>query len=155
MKNNLGPDATGLGFRIEGATISSPAGPLATSRVSWDSEPVSMTADEAMQTEGASSVTSALTGAIEWLRETLAHGPMAAPEVFDRAKAEDIAKRTLQRASKALDVRKEKLAMVAGWSWSLPPKVAKSGEDVQNSDVATFGEVGHLREAESTVEIEL
>ncbi len=155
MKNNLGPDATGLGFRIEGATISSPTGLLATSHVVWEPEPVSMTADEVMQAESMSSVTSAMDGAIEWLREILADGPMAASEVFDRSKAEGISKRTLQRASKALDVRKEKLAMVAGWSWSLPAKVAKSGEGVQVSDVAAFGEVGHLREPESTVEVDL
>jgi hypothetical protein len=33
MKNNVGPDSTGLTFRIEGAIVASSAGPLATSRV--------------------------------------------------------------------------------------------------------------------------
>ena len=67
MKNNLGPDATGLSFRIESATVGSKAGPLATSRVSWDSEPVSMTADDAMQAESGRGCTSALDEAKDWL----------------------------------------------------------------------------------------
>jgi putative DNA primase/helicase len=145
MKNNLGPDATGLAFHIEGATIGSPAGLLETSRVSWESEPVRITADEAMQADSAPK-NSALGMAIDWLRETLAGGPVASKEVFDMAKAEGIANKTLQRASKSLGVRKAKVAMEAGWSWSLPPKVAKAAQDAQVSDVATFGEVGHLRE---------
>jgi hypothetical protein len=145
MKNNIGPDATGLAFRIEGATVASSAGPLETSRVLWDSEPVPITADEAMQAEGAPGITSALDGAVDWLRKTLADGPVAAEEIFGLAKADGHAKKTLQRASKALKVRKVKVAMAAGWSWSLPPKLAKSAEDAQGSDVATFEEIDHLR----------
>src|SRR5262249_27218583 len=40
MKNNIGPDAEGLAFRIEGATIESAAGPLQTSLVAWERDPV-------------------------------------------------------------------------------------------------------------------
>jgi len=145
MKNNLAPDAPGLAFRIEGATVTSPAGPLETSRVSWESEPVSVTADEAMQAESASGGTSALDTAIEWLRETLADGPVAAKDVFERARAEGITEKTLQRASKDLNVQKAKEGMAGGWEWSLPPKVAKSAEDAHVSDVATFEKIGHLR----------
>jgi hypothetical protein len=89
-----------------------------------------------------------LEGAVEWLRETLTDGPVAAEEIFGLAKADGHAKKTLQRASKALKVRKVKVAMAAGWSWSLPPKMPKSAEDAQGSDVATFEEIGHLRGSE-------
>lgn len=152
MKNNLGPDATGLAFRITGATVASPAGPLATSCVSWESEPVSMTADEAMQVENGSGNTSALDEATNWLREILGTGPVAAAEVLIQAKAEGIAEKTLRRASKVLEVRKTKIAMTGGWSWSLPQKMAKSDEDAQVSDVATFEEIGHLRGPENETE---
>jgi len=145
MKNNLGPDATGLAFRIEGATIGSPAGLLETSRVSWEPDSVRITADEAMQAESAFT-NSALGMAIDWLRETLDDEPVEAARVFELAKAEGIAEKTLQRASKSLGVRKVKVAMQAGWSWSLPPKVATSAEDAQVSDLTTFGGVDHLRE---------
>jgi hypothetical protein len=156
MKNNLGPDTTGLAFHIEGATISSPAGTLVTSRVSWESVPVAMTADEAMDAESASRNVSALDTAIDWLRDTLARGPVAAADVFDLAKGKGIANKTLQRASKELEVRKEKVAMTGGWSWSLPSKVVKSAEGAHVSNVATFEEIGHLREPEeSMAEVEL
>jgi hypothetical protein len=108
-----------------------------------------MTADEAMQAESASKSTSALELASDWLRETLANGPVAATDVFDRAKAEGISEKTLRRASKAFKVQKVKEAMEGGWEWSLPPKMAKSAEDAQASSVATFEETGHLREQES------
>jgi hypothetical protein len=86
--------------------------------------------------------------ASDWLQETLANGPVAVVEVFDRAQAEGVAKKTLQRASKALKVRKVKEGMAGGWDWSLPPKVAKLAEDAHVSGVTTFGETGHLREPE-------
>jgi rubrerythrin len=105
-----------------------------------------MTADEAMQAESGSPSASALDAAKDWLRETLAHGSVAAEEVFDLAKAEGIKEKTLRRAANALGVRKAKLAMAGGWSWSFSPKVAKSAEDAQVSTVATFDEIGHLRE---------
>jgi hypothetical protein len=72
--------AEGLAFRIEGPIVVSSGGPLATSRVSWESEPVSQTADEAMQAESRSSKTSASDEAIDGLREILATGPVAAAE---------------------------------------------------------------------------
>jgi hypothetical protein len=154
MKNNLGPDATGLAFHIESATVGSSEGPLATSRVSWESEPVSRTADDAMQAESGTSNTSALDEATDWLREMLATGPVAAAEVFGQAKSEGIAEKTLRRASKVLDVRKAKVTMTGGWSWSLPPKVVKTTEDAQQNNLGTFEDVGHLREMRE-VEVEL
>ncbi|HXI43536.1 MAG TPA: AAA family ATPase [Bryobacteraceae bacterium] len=147
LKNNLGPDATGLAFTIQGATVTSAAGPVATSLVEWESEPVSITADEAMQAEMPAQ-TSALDEAKDWLRQTLADGPMAAGELFDLAESEGIAKKTLERASKVLGVEKVKQAMDSGWFWSLPPKVAKSAEDAQERMLTTFEEVGHLRKPE-------
>jgi hypothetical protein len=154
MKNNVGPDATGLAFRIEGVTVASSAGPLATSRVSWESEPVSQTADEAMQAESGSCNPSALDEATDWLREILAAGPVAAAELFGQAKADAIADKTLRRASKVLEVRKMKVGMTGGWSWSLPPKVVKTTEDAQQNNLGTFDDVGHLREMRE-VEVEL
>jgi len=115
-----------------------------------------MTADEAMQAENEPASTTALGMAVDWLRATLADGPVDAAEVFDLAKAEGIANKTLQRASRELNVRKAKQGMTAGWSWSLPLKMANFAEHAQVSDVTTFGEAGHLREAEGGMaEVEL
>jgi hypothetical protein len=145
MKNNLGPDSTGLAFRIEGATVPSPAGPLATSHVVWDSKPSQITADEAMEAETDSNSISAVDEAKELLCEVLSRGPVAADEVKDMAKGEGIAERTLRRARKELGIKPVKSGMEGGWTWSLPPKMAKSTEDGQEKNLATFGKVGHLR----------
>ena len=154
MKNNLGPDATGLAFRIEGATVSSQAGPLATSRIVWESEPVTMTADEAIQAEAPSKGASAVDEAADWLREVLSAGPVGADEVISMAKQEQISERTLRRARELLGIKPAKDGMEGGWIWSLQPKVAKPAEDGQQNNLATFGEVGRLRE-QLDVEIEL
>ena len=115
-----------------------------------------MTADEAMQAGGSPKGAPALDFAKDWLRTTLASGELKAEDVFERAKGEGIAKTTLQRASRELDVRKVKAGMTEGWSWSLPTKVAKSTEDVQASDAATFEGVGYLQEsADGMAEVEL
>jgi putative DNA primase/helicase len=120
LKNNLGPDVAGLAFKIEGATVFSPAGMLETSRVMWAPEPVLMTADEAMQAaEGTPRRTSALDEAKEWLSEALGNEPVAATRIIEMAEANGISEKTLQRASQAIGVQKAKLAMEAGWFWGL------------------------------------
>jgi hypothetical protein len=153
MKNNLGPDATGLAFHIEGTTIGSTAGPLTTSRVCWESEPVSITADELMEAEKPSSV-SAVDAAVDWLRETLSDGPVRASSIFEQANAAGISNATLKRAKNALGVKATKLGMSEGWAWSLPPKTLNPAEDAQTKTLRTFGETEHLRAA-AEVEIEI
>jgi len=146
MKNNLGPDATGLAYRIEGATVESPAGPLATARVLWESEPVSMTADDVMQAETTQRSSSAVGDASDWLCETLADGPMPANEISELAAAEAISKKTLRRAREKLGIKPTKPGMKDGWIWSLPPKMPNIPEDAQQNNVGTFRDIGHLRE---------
>jgi predicted ATP-dependent serine protease len=78
LKNNLGPDAEGLAFRIERSTVLSASGPIETSRVMWESEAVSITADEVMQATGAARESmTALDAATAWLKSVLADGPVA------------------------------------------------------------------------------
>jgi putative DNA primase/helicase len=154
MKNNLGPDATGLAFRIEGATVASAAGLLSTSRVAWDSEVVEMTADTAMEGDTTQRSTSALDDAEDWLSDALSDGPMPAIELSELANSEGISQKTLQRARKKLGIKPAKLGMKEGWVWSLPSKMAKAAEDDHQNNVATFGSLGHLRGSDE-VEVEL
>ncbi len=150
MKNNIGPDSAGLAFSIESVTIQSAAGPLETSRVVWDPDPVTTTADEVMRSVVTESG-SALREAEEWLEEQLDE-PMAAAEIFLAAKDAGIARKTLQRASERLAVIKKKNGMTGGWTWSPPPKMAKMSEDAQANCLATFEKIGHLRESEEAIE---
>jgi hypothetical protein len=154
MKNNIGPDSTGLAFSIEGATVQSAAGPLQTSLVVWDSKPVTTTADEVMRTQKPEHG-SALRDAEEWLLETLRERTPAA-EIFRIAAVAGISEKTLRRASESLGVVKEKTGMKGGWVWSLPPKMPITSEDAQQNCVGAFEDVGHLRESEEAiVEVEL
>jgi hypothetical protein len=148
MKNNIGPADEGLAFRIESATVPSPAGPLSTSRVVWESQPVSVTADEVMQSEMTPQNVSALTEAKEWLEGALADGPVCAAKVKEEAKAAGITLMTLRRATQALSVVKEKSSMKGGWLWSIQPKALNAGEVVQQPSLSTFGNNEHLQTLE-------
>jgi hypothetical protein len=145
MKNNLGPDTPGLAFTIEGATVMCAAGPIETSRVVWDAEPVHFTADEAIQSEATEAkCTSAVEEVADWLQEVLIDGPRPADEVIKLAKAEGFAERTLRRARKRLGIKAMKRE--GGWFLSLPPKAATLVEDGQGETLAAFREVGRLQE---------
>jgi hypothetical protein len=48
LKVNYGDDHRGLAYEIRSAQLDSPAGVIETSLVEWDSEPVTVTADEIM-----------------------------------------------------------------------------------------------------------
>ena len=156
MKNNVGPDAQGLAYRIEPATVPSAGGPLSTSRVAWESEAVTITANEAMEIEATPADTSALSEASDWLREVLEEGPLAVTKVREMANDAGIANRTLRRASLALHVGKSKGSLRGGWLWSLPSKAANVAEEVQENNVDTFGGLGHLREGDEEIaEVEI
>ena len=100
-----------------------------------------------MQGQGKPGSVSALDIAQEWLRENLSDGPLAVAEVNRLAKVAGVAGKTLQRASDGLNIQKEKLkTMNGGWRWSLPSKVANNAEDGHENNLATFGNLDHLRE---------
>ena len=122
VKNNLGPLAPGLGYRLEQTIL---ADNIVPSRIAWDSAPVTVTANEALaaSAEGASNP-SALTEAKEFLQEELANGPVPQAEIKKRAQDADISEKTLRRAQKALRViaAKSKGNLTGNWMWEMPGK---------------------------------
>jgi hypothetical protein len=155
MKNNIGPDESGLAFRIEGATVPSSTGPLKTSHVSWESEPVSVRADEVMTATRSSESSSAVGEARDWLEGFLAQ-PRLRREIDKAADAAGIKPATLRRASKALGVVTQKLSMGGGWEWSLPRTCSTQAEDAHQKSVSTFREFEHIREQdEETVVVDI
>jgi putative DNA primase/helicase len=119
-KINLAKDQEGLAFRIEGSAVDSPVGQIQTSRVMWESSPVTVTADEAMQADTTKPRCTAVDEAAEWLREILANGAISASEVIDLAKGEGISEKTLRRAQKNLGIRPTKEGLRRGLGMGAP-----------------------------------
>jgi putative DNA primase/helicase len=119
FKNNLGPDGTGLAYRIEPATVPSATSAIDTSRVVWEPESVTISADEAMRSPAPD--TSALKDAEEWVQEVLGDGQyLPAKEVFALAREHGISRTTLRRAAKNLGIKPKKEGRTGPWSWGLP-----------------------------------
>jgi len=116
VKNNLGTDREGLSFKVEGCEIPSKAGPVKTSRVVWGSEPVTISADEAVAEPERRS---ALEDAKEFLLDALKDGPKERNEIKGAGEREDHSWGTIRRAQKALKIVASK-AEYGRWEWNLP-----------------------------------
>lgn len=130
IKNNIGPDGDGLAFTIEVATIDVKAGSIETSRIMWESEPVSAKADDVLNADRERGGQSAMADAQDWLRGILADGEVPVAQIHKMAQAEGVSGATLRRAKANLGVDAKKSGMADGWTWSLP-KTLKNAEDAQ------------------------
>lgn len=148
LKNNIGPDAAGLAFRLRGVTL--PDG-VETCRLEWDREPVTVTADEAMRPQEPEEHRSATDEAVEFLRSLLADGPMKAVDVQKEARQAGILDKPLRSARERLRIKPQKRGMAGGWWWALPAEDAQSAEDAQPQSVGIFDGEGHLRGSEQAV----
>ncbi len=122
-KLNITRKKTGLAFRIEERLVDDEHGQptvLAT-RIAWEKEPVTMTADEALAAAGKSDdgeSKSAKEEAIEFLKETLLAGPLAVAEVTETGQAHGFSPKALRIAREELGIKAKKINQV--WTWALP-----------------------------------
>lgn len=145
LKNNLGKDIDGLAFKIEGISVEDKGEIIDTSRIVWDSEPVTLSADEAMRAQEPEQRT-ALREAVEWLEAVLLKPkptPIPAAELLRKARADGIAEKTLRRAAEKLGVVKKKIGN-AGWTWSLgmahqDGQGRQGGHHFEEGEVAILG----------------
>jgi hypothetical protein len=129
LKNNLAKPQPGLAYRFEENSVPSVDGPIETSRVVWEDALVTMTADEVMS-QADPEEASALKEARDWLKETLADGPVSSAELDRQAKAIGISIATLRRAKQSLKVRAKKRDGPKGaWNCELPN--AQDAQDAQ------------------------
>lgn len=141
VKNNLAPDLGGMAYTLHDAGLGG------VPSIAWESQPVSITADEVLSVQGGDDERSAREDAAEWLRTALADGPMKADDVKRQAKQNSIAERTLNRAKTIAGVqtKREGFGPGATWYWMLPGhRLPIDPIDGQQKDVATYGEVGNL-----------
>lgn len=146
LKNNIGNDKNGLAFAVQSAQVKSEAGLIETSRVMWEAEAVTVTANEAMIPQGDPDEQSATDEAQGWLRELLGAGPMKAAEVQKEARQAGIGDKPLRRARERLGIKPTKRDFKGGWEWGLPGREdAQDAQDAHTKTVGTFGDKGHLR----------
>lgn len=117
LKNNLGPDATGMAYRIEEVG--------GVPRVAWDKEIVLISADDALgRDDDKDDHESTLAGdAAEWLSDVLAAGPVPSEDVKKHAKEAGYSWTTIRRAQAALGIKPQRIGGAAGngaWVWTLP-----------------------------------
>jgi hypothetical protein len=117
-KNNLGTDRTGYAYSIVPHSLASTG--ITTCRVEWESESVTVSADEVLAAAaGRGRAGGKLDAAMEWLAELLAAGPRPQPEVQAAAATAGHAWATVRRAASELSVSVEKDGFGGGWVWSL------------------------------------
>lgn len=109
LKNNLSEHAPALTY-----SVGPPGG---TGFVTWHG-PARLTADDLVREPTGPGMPSARDTAKEYLRERLSGGPAPAEEVVEEAKARGIAKPTLDRAKKELNVVSRRSG--PSWCWCLP-----------------------------------
>ena len=149
VKNNLGPDLPGLAYRIVPSEI--PNG-IATSRIEWEPEPVTMTANAALvaRTDHADEQRGERDAAAEWLRDLLGDGPVSTRDVQAEARAAGHSWATIRRAKDVIGVRVQRDGFGKGgaWRWTLPAKDAQSDLiDAGRENLSTYafyGEDEHL-----------
>jgi putative DNA primase/helicase len=123
-KNNLGPFAPGLGFRLAQTIV---CDSLVASHVEWDSAPVTVTANEALAlSANAGKQPTPRDEAAAFLREMLADGPRPQTEIEEAAKDQGHSWRTVRRAKTDLQVESDKDGIGGGWVWSLPKRATWS-----------------------------
>ena len=110
----------GLAFRLEQCLVGDD---IVASRILWDAEPVTITANEALAAEVAGTETkTAKADGIEFLRAVLIGGPLPAAEVNRMAREYDLTAKVIRSAREALGVKIGRDGFGPGSKslWSLP-----------------------------------
>jgi hypothetical protein len=150
-KSNIGPLSTGLAYRIEGCLIEHDGKSIPTSRVMYESAPVTISADKALAAlQGGESTRSAKDEAVDFLEDLLAAGPVPANDVQAAAKEAGIGAKSLRTAKETLGIKPEKSGMKAGWVWALR-RFPSGVEDVPSREGTSSVSEGHLRQVPSDI----
>ena len=119
-KNNLARPPQGLAFRLEQCLVGDG---IVASRIVWDAEPVTMTANEALAADVAGTESrTAKAEAMEFLEAALAEGSVPAAEINRMAREHGLTPKVVRSAREALRVTIERDGFGPGSKslWSLP-----------------------------------
>jgi hypothetical protein len=117
LKNNLGPDGSGMAYRIEEVD--------GVPRVAWEDECISISADEALgrDDDQGNHESTLAEDAAEWLCDVLANGPVPSDDVKKYAKHAGYSWATVRRAQAALGIKPRRHSAEGEapcWRWALP-----------------------------------
>jgi putative DNA primase/helicase len=147
-KSNLAEPSQGLAFRLERRVVGEG---IVTSRVDWEPDPITMTADEALvAAAGSSRGPSAVEEAKNFLQDLLAEEPLSVNDVKSETEAAGLSWATVTRAKTKLGIKPVKAGMGGGWYWALS-KARNPSEDAHLKDVSTFDTDEHLREPTKSI----
>jgi putative DNA primase/helicase len=146
-KMNIAPLKHGMAYRIEGCLVDGEDEQIITSRIMYESTPITVTADQALAAIADGGNRSDKAEAIEFLTDALSKGPVAVKEVRRHATEAGISPKSLRTAREAMGVKTEKAGFEGGWVWTNPkvPKVPEGAQDAHVTGRASSGEEGHLR----------
>jgi hypothetical protein len=114
LKNNLALDRIGYAFRIESRVV---ADGIGTSAVTWDHDPVTITAEEAL----AAAAKKTTSGAIDFLQQALSDGPVDQTEIVRLGKEAGFTEKNLRTAREKLGVKPTKEGFGANGKWVWVP----------------------------------
>jgi putative DNA primase/helicase len=120
-KTNIGPDQNGLAYRIEGCLVAHDGREIATSRIMYETAPVTISADQALAAlDGHGESRSGKAEAIDFLTDLLGYGPVSAKDMMKEANGAGISAKSLRSARESLSIKPVKSGFEGGWLWALP-----------------------------------
>jgi hypothetical protein len=114
VKNNLGPKAPSLAYKIVGSRTNPAIGVI-----EWLNDKVTYSPDEVLDNSPRRKHGQTQNDAERWLHALLADGPLPQPRIKSLAAAEGFSWATVRRAKHALGIKPQKSGMDSGWTWSL------------------------------------
>lgn len=114
LKNNISKVKTGLAYSIIEADNKAPI-------IAWETEPITMTVEEAFTLPKSKEECGAVDEATDFLCDLLANGSIKATDVKEEAREIGISKKSLEKACKRLNIKPQKIGFnPTHWIWSLP-----------------------------------
>ena len=124
IKNNLGSDKNGLSFRIKKILLESG---IETSKLEWDPEPISESADFYLNQEKSYKKPSKTDEAEYWLMERLEEGPQPAGDLIRIGEEFGYTPKILRDAGERFNMERYKDGL-DHWMWKLPNFKHKSDD---------------------------
>jgi len=128
-KTNIAPIGHGLAYRIEGCQIPFDGSEIPTSRIMYESTPISISADQALAAvNGGGENKLEKSEAIEFIQGALSDGPASAKDIKREAADAGISSKQLRRARETLGIKPQKAGFDGGWVWKMPSGVEDARE---------------------------